>query len=447
MASRPPQTPSDRVLRTAAGGLACLAALLAYLLGNVVGPRGQAAFGAIAFLLTVTACSRNIRAIDWRTVAWGIAIQWMLALFVLKLEVGGVRPGQALFERVGAAVSRFVDFAAAGGSFVFGGLADPRAMSAVFPGGFVFAFTALPAIIFVSSFFSVLYHFGILQVVVRLMARATMAVMRTSGAETLSVAANVFLGHVESPMIVKPYVPLMTKSELLAMMTGGLATISGGMMVVYVGLGVDPVAILATSVMAAPCSLYLAKMLYPETEQPLTRAGAVLPSERTYVNAIDAASGGAAEGTSLAINVAAMLIAFLAFIAMIDYLLGLLAPGLSLARVCATVFAPLAVLMGTPSAEVPAMADLLGTKLVANEMVAFIKLTTEYKDVLSERSHLLAAYALTGFANFGSIGILLGGIGGLAPSRRGDIASLSGLALLAGFLATLINACVAAILL
>jgi CNT family concentrative nucleoside transporter len=438
---------SDRVLRATAGAAAGLAAVSAYLLQDLIGSRGQAAFGIVAFLLIVTACSRNIRAIDWRTVAWGIALQWLLALFVLKFEIGGVRPGQALFERLGAVVGRFVEFAAAGGTFVFGGLADPRAMSAVFPGGFVFAFTALPAIIFVSSFFSVLYHFGILQAAVRLMARATMIVMRTSGAETLSVAANVFLGHVESPMIVKPYVPLMTRSELLAMMVGGLATISGGMMVVYVGLGVDAVAILATSVMAAPCALYLAKILYPETEQPLTRAGAVLPSERTCANAIDAASAGAADGTTLAINVAAMLIAFLAFIAMIDYLLGLVVPGLTLAQVFATVFAPLAILMGTPRAEVAVMADLLGTKLVANEMVAFIKMTTEYQDVLSDRSRLLAAYALTGFANFGSIGILLGALGGLAPGRRGEIAGLSGLALLGGFVATLINACVAAMLL
>ena len=399
------------------------------------------------FLLVTVACSTNIRAIDWRTVGWGIALQWLLALFILKLDIGGFRPGQVIFQWLGAAISRFVDFAAAGGTFVFGGLADPRVMSSVFPGGFVFAFTALPAIVFVSSFFSVLYHFGVLQFVVRLMARVTMSVMRTSGAETLSVAANVFLGHVESPMIVKPYVPAMTRSELLTMMVGGLATISGGMMVVYVGLGVDPVAILATSVMAAPCSLYLSKILCPETELPLTRAGAVVPTERTYVNAIDAAAGGAADGTALAINVAAMLIAFLAFIAMIDFLLGLVSPGLSLASVFATVFAPLAVLIGTPRPEVPMMADLLGTKLVANEMVAFIKLTSEYGEVLGERSRLLAAYALTGFANFGSIGILLGGIGGLAPGRRGDIASLSGKALLAGFFVTMINACVAAMLL
>jgi CNT family concentrative nucleoside transporter len=442
-----PDVSSNRTPRLALAGVACLLTLLTYLAQDVVGSRGQAAIGVVALLVIVAACSNNIRAIDWRTVAWGIALQWLLALFVLKFEVGGVRPGQALFAWMGRGISRFVEFAAAGATFVFGGLADPKVMSSLFPGGFVFAFTALPAIIFVSSLFSVLYHFGILQFVVRLTARATMLVMRTSGAETLSVTANVFLGHVESPMIVRPYVPLMTQSELLAMMVGGLATISGGMMVVYVGLGVDPVAILATSVMAAPASLYLSKMLYPETGEPVTRGGAALTVERQHVNAIDAAAAGATEGTALAINVAAMLIAFLAFIAMTDYLLSRVSPGLSLAAIFARVFAPLAVLMGTPRADVPAMADLLGTKLVANEMVAFIKLTSQYGDAMSERSRILAAYALTGFANLGSIGILLGGIGGLAPTRRGDIARLAGPALLAGFFATMINACVASILL
>jgi CNT family concentrative nucleoside transporter len=442
-----PGAPSDRTLRIALAAIAVLLALSAYLTQGAVGPRVQASVGVVAFLLIVASCSNNIRAIDWRTVGWGMALQWLLALFVLRLDVGGVRPGQALFAWLGAGISRFVEFAGAGATFVFGGLADPKVMSALFPGGFVFAFTALPAIIFVSAFFSVLYHFGILQFVVQVTARATMRVMRTSGAETLSVTANVFLGHVESPMIVRPYVPLMTQSELLTMMVGGLATISGGMMVVYVGLGVDPVAILATSVMAAPCSLYLSKMLYPETGEPVTLGGATLTVERQHVNAIDAAAAGATEGTALAINVAAMLIAFLAFIAMFDYLLGLLSPGLSLAAIFARLFAPLAVLMGTPREDVPAMADLLGTKLVANEMVAFIKLTSQYGDVMTERSRLLAAYALTGFANLGSIGILLGGIGGLAPARRGDIARLSGPALLAGFFATLINACVASILL
>jgi CNT family concentrative nucleoside transporter len=239
----------------------------------------------------------------------------------------------------------------------------------------------------------------------------------------------------------------MTRSELLALMVGGLATISGGMMVVYVGLGADPVAILATSVMAAPCGLYLSKILLPEIGDPVTRGKVRVKVEQPYANVIDAAAGGAAEGTQLAINVAAMLIAFLAFIAMFDYLLGLIWPGLTFASILASVFTPVAILMGIPGPDVPRVADLLGTKLVANEMVAFVKMNAEYSTVMSERSQVLATYALTGFANFGSIGIQLGGIGGMAPQRRGDLARLSSRALLAGFVATLVNACVAAMLL
>lgn len=443
----PLDAPSSARIRAACLGAAVSLAAVAYLLGSVLGSRGQAACGAVAFFLIVVAASNNVRAIEWRTVGWGIAIQVLLALVVLKFEVGGVRPGYALLEWVGAGIGRFISFTNAGATFVFGGLADPAVMSSVFPGGFVFAFTALPAIIFISSFFTVLYHLGVLQVVVRVMARGMMALMRTSGAETLSAAANVFMGQAEAPIIVKPYVPLMTRSELLALMVGGLATISGGMMVVYVGLGADPVALLATSVMAAPCGLYLSKVLYPETEEPVTRGTVRVDVERRYANVIDAAAGGAAEGTQLAINVAAMLIAFLAFIAMFDALLGLVSPGLTMAAVFSWLFAPVAVLIGTAPADVPAMADLLGTKLVANEMVAFIKLTTQYAETMSERSQLLATFALTGFANFGSIGIQLGGIGGMAPSRRGDLARLGMRALLVGFLVTLINACVAAILL
>jgi CNT family concentrative nucleoside transporter len=274
-----------------------------------------------------------------------------------------------------------------------------------------------------------------------------MLAMRTSGAETLSAAANVFMGQTEAPIIVKPYVPLMTQSELLAMMVGGLATISGGVMAVYISIGADPVAILTTSVMAAPCGLYLSKILYPETEEPVTRGEVKVTVERTHANVIDAAAAGASDGTLLAINVAAMLIAFLAFIALFDYLLGLISPGLSLSRLFGWVFAPLATLMGVPAVDTAAMADLLGTKLVANEFVAYIKLTTEYRGVISERSYVLATYALTGFANFASIGIQLGGIGGMAPTRRGDLARLGTRALLAGFLATLINASIASMLL
>ena len=443
---RGPRHP-DLPLRAALGGAAALLALLAFVLDDAVGSRGQAGLGAIAFILIVTSCSANIRAISWRTVCSGVALQLLLAIFILKVEVGGVRPGYAFFSGVAAAVARFLEFTNAGSLFVFGGLADPKAMSAVFPGGFVFAFTALPTIIFISSFFTVLYYFGVLQFIVRLMARVMMSLMRTSGAETLSAAANVFMGQTEAPIIVKPYVPLMTQSELLAMMVGGMATISGGVMAVYIALGADPIAILTTSVMAAPCGLYLSKILYPELEEPVTRGSVRIRVEKEHVNVIDAAAAGAADGMRLAINVAAMLIAFLAFIAMIDYVLGLFSPGLTLARVFSWVFAPLAILMGTPRADIGPMADLLGTKLVANEFVAFVKLTSQYKEVISERTLVLATFALTGFANLGSIGIQLGGIGAMAPTRRGDLARLGGRALLAGFLATLINACVASMLL
>jgi CNT family concentrative nucleoside transporter len=238
----------------------------------------------------------------------------------------------------------------------------------------------------------------------------------------------------------------MTQSELLALMVGGFATISGGVMAVYIGIGADPVAILTTSVMAAPCGLYLSKILYPETEEPVTRGEVKVAVEKQHVNVIDAAAAGASDGTVLAINVAAMLIAFMAFIALFDFVLGQIRPGLSLARVFGWIFAPVAVLMGVPRADVPEIADLLGTKLVATEFVAYMKLTSEYRTELSPRSYTLATYALTGFANLASVGIQLGGIGGMAPTRRGDLARLASRALLAGFIATLINAAIASAL-
>ena len=439
----------DRALRMGAGALAIALALTAFLLRGSVNPRLQGALGVICFIAVVAACSNNLRAVNWRTVAWGIALQLGLAVFILKLEIGGVRPGYVFFSRIGALVKQFLEFTNAGSTLVFGNLANQAAMDKLFgPGqGFVFAFTALPTIIFVSSFFTVLYYFGVLQFVVKLFARGMMFALRTSGAETLSAAANVFMGQTEAPIIVKPYVPLMTQSELLAMMVGGMATISGGVMAVYITLGADPVAILTTSVMAAPCGLYLSKILYPEVEEPVTRGDVKVAVERQHTNVIDAAAAGASDGTLLAINVAAMLIAFLAFIAMFDYILGAMREGLSLARIFAVIFAPVALLMGVPPQDVPAIGDLLGTKLVANEFLAYIKLTQEYRGVLSDRSYTLATYALTGFANFASIGIQLGGIGAMAPSRRGDLARLGSRALLAGFIATLINASIAAALL
>ena len=433
-------------MRLACAAGAALLAVLAYLLQGQIDPRVQAVCGVLCFLLVTAACSTNLRAVNYRTVAWGIGLQLALALIILKLEIGGVRPGYEFFSLVANGVKRFLEFTNAGSQFVFGDLSRQEVLGKVLPNGFVFAFTALPTIIFVSSFFTVLYYFGVLQFIVAMMARAMMHLMRTSGAETLSAAANVFLGQTEAPIIVKPYVPRMTQSELLAMMVGGMATISGGVMAVYIALGADPVAILTTSVMAAPCGLYLSKILLPELEEPETRGRVRMVVERQHVNAIDAAASGASDGTMLAINVAAMLIAFLAFIAMFDFLLGLIRPGLTLASIFAVLFAPVAILMGVSGPDVAPIADLLGTKLVANEFVSFVKLTSDYRGVLSERSYVLATYALTGFANLGSIGIQLGGIGAMAPTRRSDLARLGSRALLAGFLATLINASIAAMM-
>ena len=438
---------SDRTLRLIPIGIAAGLALAVYLLRNVISADLRGGLGIICFIAIVTSFSSNLRAISWRTVGWGFALQVALALFILKFEIGGRRPGYDFFAWVSLGVKQFLEFTNAGSQFVFGGLADPAVMSKVFPGGFVFAFVGLPTIIFVSAFFTLLYYFGILQFVVRLMAKAMMVLMRTSGAETLSAAANVFMGQTEAPIIIKPYVPRMTQSELLAVMVGGLATISGGVMAVYISLGADPVAILTTSVMAAPCGLYLSKILLPETGDPETRGEVKVAVEKSHVNAVDALAAGASEGTMLAINVAAMLIAFLAFLAMVDFLLGKAFSGLTLAQVFAVVFAPAAILMGVPMADVPQVADLLGIKLVANEFVAYVKLTTQYRTSMSPEAYSLSTYALTGFANFGSIGILLGGIGGMAPSRRGDLARLGGRALLAGFIATMINASIASMLL
>lgn len=471
-----------------------LLGLATYLSRDAIGPRGRALAGAVCFVGIIAACSRNLRAVKLRTVLFGVALQVSLALFILKFELPGRpegmgwgtwlahsvtlrstnvapwRPGFALFQGIGEIIRRFLEFTESGARFVFGPLADVPAMNTVFPPdrGFVFAFSALPTIVFVSSFFSVLYYFGVLQWLVRLFAWAMIHLLGTSGAETLSAVANVFMGQTEAPLIVKPYVARMTQSELLALMAGGMATISGGVMAVYIQMGADPVAILATSVMAAPCSLYLSKILLPETGEPETLKSTVVNVDRSHRNAIDAAASGASDGMLLAVNVAAMLIAFLAFIALFDALAGaaksfLIGSGvpremlafwpddISLSRIFSWAFAPIAFLMGADVRDVSSLADLLGTKLIANEFVAYVKLTAleaggGYRDVLTPRGYILATYALTGFANLSSIGIQLGGIGAMAPERRPDLAALGMRALLVGFVATLINASIAGML-
>jgi CNT family concentrative nucleoside transporter len=443
--------------------------------------RAQAGMGIFAFIGIVAVFSTNLQAINWRTIGWGFALQVLLALFILKFDVFGYRPGYELFSLLASVAKKFLEFTDAGSRFVFGNLADPAVMEPTFRNpnlvghalgapytvvaardqqthaiGFVFAIRALPTIVFISSFFSVLYYFGILQRVVRVMAWGMRYLMQTSGAETLSVTANVVMGQTEAPLIVKPFVAGMTESELLALMVGGMAHISGGLMAVYIGLGADPVAILATSVMASPCSLYLTKLMLPETGKPVTSGVSQYTVDKTHTSAVDAAAGGASDGMRLAINIAAMLIAFIAFIALFNYVLGQAAAGinsvfgthieLTLANIFSTIFAPAAFLMGVEVNDVPKIADLLGTKLVANEFVAYVDYQ-KYYDSLSPRSRILATYALTGFANFASIGIQLGGIGAMAPSRRADLARLGGRALLTGFLVTLVNAAIAGLLL
>jgi len=493
VASAEPVPPMPRTWRIGLIAAVLLIALAAYLTQEVIGPRGQAVAGLLCFAGLIAACSQNLRCVNWRTVLWGLGLQVGLACCLLKFWLPGRpaempwgawcahvltgratgappwRPGYALFEGIGAIIRQFLEFSANGAKFVFGPLADVPVMNGVFPqGGFVFAFVALPTIIFISAVFSVLYYVRVLPWMVRLLARGMIHLLHTSGAETLSAVANVFMGQTEAPLIVKPYVPRMTKSELLSLMVGGMATISGGVMAVYIQMGADPVAILATSVMAAPCGLYLSKILLPETEHPETLSHDVPWVARSHRNVIDAAADGASEGLKLALNVGAMLIAFLGFIALFDAIAAGIKPcllhcglpagwlafwpdELSLARIFSWLFAPLAFLMGAAPHDVPALADLLGTKLVANEFVAYVKLTGPaaaggYRDTLSPRGFVLATYALTGFANLSSIGIQLGGIGAMAPERRPELAALGGRALLAGFLATMINASLAGLL-
>ena len=449
MIPRRPERPVPADWRPRLGALLLAAGLGggAYWLRDLVDPRMRAVAGIVAFLAVAAACSARLADVKWRLVARGLLLQVGLAVLILNVEIAGVRPGYALFAGIAAVATRFLEFTNAGSRFVFGVLADPEQMSALFPDGFVLAFASLPILIFMSAVFTVLYHLGALQLAVEVMARLMARVMGTSGAESLSAAANVFLGITEAPLMIRPYIAGMTQSELLALMTGGLATIAGTVMAIYIGLGADPVGVLTTSVMAAPCGLYLSKILLPETGTPATAGTVRVAVERRYVNVIDALAGGASDGMRLAMNVAAMLIAFLAFIAMIDHALGLVSPGLSLAAIFGWLFAPVAALLGVASADLPAVADLLGTKLATNEFVAFVKLDASYAGTVSEHTRVVATFALTGFANFGSIGILLGGIGGLAPERRPDLARLGPVALLGGFLATLINAAIASVLL
>ena len=454
--------------------LGCLLLFLgAQTFQNQIGPRGQALAGALVFFGVVALSSTNLRAVNWRTIGWGVALQLLLALLVLRgrIEINGHQYSvKHAIERLGELFKTFIGFSDKGAEFVFGNLARPGDVAAVYGKDFLFpfAFKALPPILFVSAFFTVLFHLGILQRIVKWMARLMAGLMQTSGAETLSVSANVFMGQTESPLIVKHYVPRMTNSELFTLMVSGFAHISGGMMFVYINYGADPAAVLTTCVMACPCSLYLSKLFFPETRRPETAGNVEFPQKKSpYVNSIDAAAAGTADGLRLALNVAAMLIVFIAFVAMFDALLAGIKPvllwlglpgailntwpdDLSLSTLFGWCFAPVAFLMGVEGKDSQIVGSLLGSKLAINEHFAYLQFKAMQHadpDFISNRSKILAAFALTGFANFASVGIQLGGIGALAPERRHDLALLGARALFVGFTATLLNAAIAGILL
>jgi CNT family concentrative nucleoside transporter len=442
-----------------AGGVFILG-FAAYLAQSSIGPRGQAFVGVFCFFGLVAMFSTNLRAVNWHTIGWGVALQVVLALLVLKARVTfhpvhgdeHVYSVAGLLEHTKIIVVSFINFSDKGAEFVFGNLARPGDL-ALNPGKefvFIFAFKALPPILFVSAFFTVLYHYGVLQKIVRLMARVMVHLMGTSGAETLSVSANVFMGQTEAPLIVRPYVPRMTSSELFALMTSGFAHISGGMMVVYINYGADPVAVLTTCIMACPCSLYLSKLFMPELGRSETAGSVHTHSEKSpHVNGIDAAAAGTTDGLKLALNVAAMLIVFIAFVAMFDAIIGLVSKDLSLSKIFGWIFSPAAFLMGVEQADVGKVGSLLGAKLAINEHYAYLVMKgwKATPDFMTARSYVLAAFALTGFANFASVGIQLGGIGAIAPERRHDLARLGLRALFVGFVATLLNAAIAGILL
>ncbi|AMJ57629.1 MULTISPECIES: nucleoside transporter C-terminal domain-containing protein [Stenotrophomonas] len=423
---------------------------------------GRIGFGlfGLAVLLGITwLFSNNKKAVDWKLVATGITLQ--IAFAALVLLVPG---GRDVFDWLGKGFVKILSFVNEGSNFIFGSLMDiPKY-------GFIFAFQVLPTIIFFSALMGVMYHLGVMQAIVRVMAAAITKVMRVSGAETTSVCASVFIGQTEAPLTVRPYISKMTQSELITMMIGGMAHIAGGVLAAYVGMlgGGDPASqafyakhLLAASIMAAPATLVVAKLLVPETGTPLTRGTVKMEVEKTSSNIIDAAAGGAADGLRLALNIGAMLLAFIALIALLNApltwigditgLAAAIGKPTNLATIFGYVLAPIAWVIGTPWADATTVGSLIGQKVVINEFVAYMDLSEIIKGnvpgvSLSEEGRLIATYALCGFANFSSIAIQIGGIGGLAPDRRQDLAKFGLRAVLGGTIATLMTATIAGVL-
>ena len=410
--------------------------------------------GLVVFLGIAWALSTNRKAIRLRTIFWGLGLQFALALFVLKTPIG-----QILFTWVGQKITRVLNLSFVGSEFVFGALGmQGGGQLAVKAGeangtaalGFVFAFQILPTIIFVAAMFAILYHLGVMQIIVKAMATVMTRLMGASGAESLNVAASIFMGQTEAPLTIRPFLNKMTQSELMCVMTAGMAHVSGSIMAAYIAFGVKAEHLLAAVIMTAPGTILLAKMLVPETGEPETAGEVKLDSQRVDANILGAAARGTSEGLNLALNVAAMLISFLSLVALVNVLLGLvgrsMGVALSLEMILGYAFMPLALAMGVPWKDAFAIGDLLGTRMVLNELIAYSRLGA-LKDTLDPRSFTIATYALCGFANFSSIGIQIGGIGALAPERRSDLARLGFRALLAGTMANFMTACIAGALL
>ena len=411
--------------------------------------------GLVAMVVMAWAISEKRQLFPWRTVLWGIGLQFIFAVLILDTEFG-----KKVFDLTGRAVNRLIQFSNEGCKFVFGPLADNVLLADKFgpQNGLIFAVLVTGTIIIVASLSSLLYHWGVLQKVVHAIAWVMRKAMRTSGSETLSAAANIFMGQTEAPLLIKPYVLRMTRSELLCMMVGGMATIAGGVGAVYARLGQDaghadmPGHLLTASVLSAPAALLISKTMLPETEKSETAASAPAAVPRTTTNSIDALCRGAGDGMMLSINVIAMLIAFIAVVALANYVIAhaLGWTGVHTDRPLQILFgwvnAPFAWLMGVPAKDCLAIGQILGERIVLNEFIGYLDLTRSASQ-FDPRSFTLATYALCGFANFASIAIQVGGIGSLAPERRGEMARLGLRAMVGGLLASYMTACIAGILL
>jgi len=397
--------------------------------------------GIVVLLGIAFALSNNRKKINLRILGWGLGLQMVFAIFILKLPFGGI-----LFGYLDKAVRKLISFSDAGSDFLFKSFIPDVGYHVAMIN---FAFRALPTIIFFSSLMAVLYHYGIIQVIVKWIARAMQKTMGTSGSETLSISANIFVGQTEAPLMVRPFISKMTQSELTAVMTGGFATVAGGILAIYVmWLGDIPgIAghLLAASVMSAPAALVMAKIIYPETEISETMGDMKFDIEQQKTNVFEALGDGASTGLKLAANVGAMLIAFVSLVAMINYLLSFV--GISMDGVLGFIFKPLAWTMGVPWEEAGTLGMLMGEKIVFTELIAYGDLKELIaSDAISDRTAIIASYALCGFANFGSIGIQLGGLGGMAPERKTDLAKLVTKAMIGGALASWLTATIAGLL-